>query len=128
MSEASAGPVHFIAHFTVNDPDVYRQYEKGFFPVLKPFGARFVTFDDNVTVLEGATGRGPHCRHRVPIGRSADAVVGLARVHRTGQTAPCERDHPFGQPRSRYSWQVTARPLDLSKSSGHGPRPRLQTY
>ncbi|MDC3299920.1 DUF1330 domain-containing protein [Acidimicrobiales bacterium] len=58
MSEESAGPVHFIAHFTVNDPDVYRQYEKGFFPVLKPFGARFVTFDDNVTVLEGARAEG----------------------------------------------------------------------
>ena len=51
--ETPAQPVHFIAHFTVNDPDTYRQYEKGFFPVLKPYGARFVTFDDGVTVLEG---------------------------------------------------------------------------
>jgi len=53
MPDAPAIPVHFIAHFTVNDTDGYRQYEKGFFPVLKPYGARFVTFDDNVTVLEG---------------------------------------------------------------------------
>ena len=46
-------PVHFIAHFTVTDPDGYRRYEKGFFPVLKPYGATFITYDDNVTVLEG---------------------------------------------------------------------------
>ena len=51
MSDAS--PVHFIAHFTVTDPDGYHSYEKGFFPVLKPYGAKFITFDDNVTVLEG---------------------------------------------------------------------------
>jgi uncharacterized protein (DUF1330 family) len=46
-------PVHFIAHFTVDDPDEYRRYEKGFFPVLKPHGGRFVTYDDSVTLLEG---------------------------------------------------------------------------
>lgn len=59
MSDTAATPAHFIAHFTVNDADVYRQYEKGFFPVLKPYGARFVTFDDDATVLEGerASGR-----------------------------------------------------------------------
>ncbi len=58
MSDTAA-PVHFVAHITVNDEDGYRQYEKGFFPILKPFGARFVTYDDNVTVLEGdrAAGR-----------------------------------------------------------------------
>ena len=53
MSEESAGPVHFIAHFTVNDPDVYRQYEKGFFPIMKRFGGEFVTFDDSHENLEG---------------------------------------------------------------------------
>ncbi|MBT4985143.1 MAG: DUF1330 domain-containing protein [Ilumatobacter sp.] len=51
MSDAS--PVHFIAHFTVTDGDGYHNYEKRFFPVLKPYGAKFITFDDNVTVLEG---------------------------------------------------------------------------
>ncbi len=51
MSDAS--PVHFIAHFTVTDRDGYHNYEKGFFPVLKPYGAKFITYDDNVTVLEG---------------------------------------------------------------------------
>ena len=58
MSDPSAGPVYFIPHITVNDPDGYRQYEKGFFPVLKPYGARFVTYDDNVTVLEGERAEG----------------------------------------------------------------------
>ncbi len=45
--------VHFVAHFTVNDKEGYHVYEKGFFPILKAHGGRFVTFDDNVTVLEG---------------------------------------------------------------------------
>jgi len=51
-------PVHFIAHFTVNEPDSYRIYEKGFFPILKAHGGRFVTYDDNVTVLEGERAEG----------------------------------------------------------------------
>lgn len=46
-------PVHFIAHFTVTDADRYRQYEKGFFPVLKDYDAEFLTYDDDVMVLEG---------------------------------------------------------------------------
>ena len=52
-SESTTGPVHFIAHFQVDDAEVYHGYEKGFFPVLKPYGARFLTFDDDVQVLEG---------------------------------------------------------------------------
>jgi uncharacterized protein (DUF1330 family) len=50
--------VHFIAHFTVNDRDGYRVYEKGFFPILKAHGGRFVTYDDEVTVLEGERAEG----------------------------------------------------------------------
>ncbi len=38
-------PVHFIAHFRVDDAATYRTYEQGFFPVLKAHGGRFVTFD-----------------------------------------------------------------------------------
>ncbi len=51
--------VHFIAHLTVDDPDGYRVYEKGFFPILKAHGGQFVTYDDNVVELEGdrAAGR-----------------------------------------------------------------------
>ena len=46
-------PVRFIAHFTIDDPDRYRIYEKGFFPILTAHGGRFVTYDDAPTVLEG---------------------------------------------------------------------------
>ncbi|MDH3707977.1 MAG: DUF1330 domain-containing protein [Acidimicrobiia bacterium] len=48
-----ADPVHFIANFTIDDADAYRVYEKGFFPILKAHGGQFVTYDDDVTVLEG---------------------------------------------------------------------------
>jgi uncharacterized protein (DUF1330 family) len=41
--------VHFFAHITIDDVDRYRQYAKGFFPLLKEHGDRFVTFDDDVT-------------------------------------------------------------------------------
>jgi uncharacterized protein (DUF1330 family) len=50
---SDAGPVHFVAHLTVNDPDGYRQYEKGFFPILRAHGGRFITYDDHPVVLEG---------------------------------------------------------------------------
>jgi uncharacterized protein (DUF1330 family) len=33
--------------------DKYRVYEKGFFPILKAHNGRFITYDDNVAVLEG---------------------------------------------------------------------------
>jgi uncharacterized protein (DUF1330 family) len=46
--------VRFIAHFTVDDPERYHVYEKGFFPILKKHGGRFLTYDDHPTVLEGA--------------------------------------------------------------------------
>ncbi len=53
-----SSPVHFIAHFTVDDADRYRIYEKGFFPILKAHGGRFLTYDDDVRVLEGARADG----------------------------------------------------------------------
>ena len=46
-------PVHFIAHLQVTDPERYREYERAFFPVLTDYDATFVTYDDDVTVLEG---------------------------------------------------------------------------
>ena len=51
-------PVYFIAHIEVTDADEYRKYEKAFFPVLKNYDAQFVTFDDDVTVLEGSRDEG----------------------------------------------------------------------
>ncbi|MEM8813170.1 MAG: DUF1330 domain-containing protein [Pseudomonadota bacterium] len=50
---ADQKPAYVIAHITVTEPASYRAYEKGFFPVLKPYGAHFLTYDDNVTILEG---------------------------------------------------------------------------
>ena len=46
-----SGPVHFIAHISIDDADGYREYEKGFFPILKQHGGRFISYDDDVTVL-----------------------------------------------------------------------------
>ncbi len=62
MSEAAETPdvpVFMIARFEVTDADTYRQYEKGFFPILKRYDGQFHTFDDNVHVFEGdpAVGR-----------------------------------------------------------------------
>lgn len=50
-------PVFIIANFTVHDADVYRKYEKGFFPILKKHGGEFITYDDNTRTLEGAAPR-----------------------------------------------------------------------
>ena len=47
-------PVRFIAHFTVDDSERYRVYEKGFFPILAAHGGRFLTYDDTPVILEGA--------------------------------------------------------------------------
>ena len=46
-------PVYMIANLVVENPDEYRKYEKGFFPILKRFGGEFVTFDDSHENLEG---------------------------------------------------------------------------
>lgn len=45
--------VHIIANFTVQDAAKYREYEKGFFPILKKHGGEFITFDDNSVTFEG---------------------------------------------------------------------------
>lgn len=47
--------VYMIANLVVKDPAEYRQYEKGFFPILKRFGGEFVTFDDSHENLEGSS-------------------------------------------------------------------------
>ena len=46
-------PVYMLANLVVADADRYRQYEKGFFPLLKRHGGEFVTFDDKTITLEG---------------------------------------------------------------------------
>ena len=46
-------PVTMIANLVVEDPARYREYEKGFFPLLKRHGGEFVTFDDASETFEG---------------------------------------------------------------------------
>jgi uncharacterized protein (DUF1330 family) len=46
-------PVYLIANLVVNDADTYRNYEKGFFPLLKKHGGSFITVDDEHKTLEG---------------------------------------------------------------------------
>lgn len=46
-------PVYVLANLVVRDAAEYRNYEKGFFPILKRFGGEFITFDDKHVTLEG---------------------------------------------------------------------------
>ena len=48
-------PVYMIANLVIEDPGRYREYEKGFFPLLKRHGGQFVTFDDSIETFEGDT-------------------------------------------------------------------------
>ena len=66
-----SGPVHFIAHISIDDVDGYRQYEKGFFAILKQHGGRFISYDDDVTVLEGQRAAG----HTVVIQFESEAAL-----------------------------------------------------
>ena len=50
-------PAYVVANFQVHDRDKYREYEKGFFPILKRHGGEFFTFDDNSETLEGSSPR-----------------------------------------------------------------------
>ena len=45
--------VYIIANLQIHDADRYREYEKGFFPILKKYEGEFITFDDNIVHLEG---------------------------------------------------------------------------
>lgn len=47
-------PAYLIANLVITDASEYRQYEKGFFPILKRFGGEFMTFDDAPLTLEGS--------------------------------------------------------------------------
>ena len=52
MSEV---PVYVVANIIIHDPDTYKKYEKGFFPILKKYEGKFITFDDNIGQLEGSS-------------------------------------------------------------------------
>ena len=46
-------PVYVVGNFTVHDAATYREYEKGFFPILKRHEGTFLTYDDNAVTYEG---------------------------------------------------------------------------
>ncbi len=46
-------PVYLIANLEVTDAARYREYESGFFPILKRHGGTFTTLDDAPITLEG---------------------------------------------------------------------------
>lgn len=50
-------PAYLIANLSVQDADTYRNYEQGFFPLLKKYGGQLVTFDDKAEHLEGVSPR-----------------------------------------------------------------------
>ena len=50
-------PVYMMVNLHITEPAAYRQYEKGFFPLLKKYGGEFVTFDDAAVTLEGFSPR-----------------------------------------------------------------------
>ena len=45
--------VYMIANLQIHDADRYREYEKGFFPLLKKYAGEFITYDDNIVNVEG---------------------------------------------------------------------------
>jgi uncharacterized protein (DUF1330 family) len=49
--------VYGVVNLEVTDAGAYRQYEKGFFPILKRYGGEFITFDDAPVHLEGTAPR-----------------------------------------------------------------------
>jgi len=50
-------PVYIIANFRIHDADTYRNYEKGFFPILERHAGEFFTYDDSTVTFEGAAPR-----------------------------------------------------------------------
>lgn len=50
-------PVYAVVNLHITDAAAYRQYEKGFFPLLKRYGGEFVTYDDAAFTLEGIAPR-----------------------------------------------------------------------
>lgn len=50
-------PVYMLVNLIVKDAAEYRQYEKGFFPILKRYEGEFVTYDDAADTFEGVAPR-----------------------------------------------------------------------
>lgn len=59
-------PVILIAAFTIHETEPYDLYAKGFFPLLKKHGGRFITYDDAAVTLEGTSPGGRIVMFRFP--------------------------------------------------------------
>ena len=46
-------PVYMVASFEIDDAEIYRAYEKGFFPILRKHGGQFFTYGDATEHFEG---------------------------------------------------------------------------
>ena len=46
--------VYMIANLNIEDKEIYRKYEKGFFPILKKHGGKFTTYDDSIQHRQGS--------------------------------------------------------------------------
>ena len=46
-------PVYMVASFEIDDAEIYRAYEKGFFRILRKHGGQFFTYDDATEHFEG---------------------------------------------------------------------------
>ncbi len=50
-------PVYMVVNLNIENAEVYRMYEKGFFGILKKHGGSFISYDDNADTLEGTSPR-----------------------------------------------------------------------
>lgn len=50
-------PVYAVVNLHVTDATAYREYEKGFFRLLKKHGGEFITYDDASFTFEGSSPR-----------------------------------------------------------------------
>jgi uncharacterized protein (DUF1330 family) len=46
-------PVYMVVNLKITDIEPYREYEKGFFVLLKKYDGSFLTFDDSAETFEG---------------------------------------------------------------------------
>ena len=47
--------VYCIANVIIEDAELFRNYEKGFFGTIKEYNGEFITMDDNTIHLEGTS-------------------------------------------------------------------------
>lgn len=50
-------PVYMVVNLSVTNAETYRKYEKRFFPLLKKYNGKFITYDDQPINFEGEAPR-----------------------------------------------------------------------